>query len=292
MRKSEDDVLTTYLRVSPSRRPVSDDKDWLQILDKRRRVLVDRLHLLPAVFENRKLLDLGCGTGEHTAFYAALGSSITGVDFNSVSLKRLKEVFSMKGLGDKIDELIEIAVSDWRPKQNFYDICTSDGVLHHLDDPREGFGKLCSALKPGGLLVIAVRTDVGSYQRDIMKQTILAFSNGLEEAIDLANQLFPEYMDRAVNLGGRTAEQVVNDNFLAEQNVCIPVSSIMDWFREENLKLFRSWPVLEPSFADSASSSIVDWTDPAYRDYIVKRSKTWEYATDTTETLVQSGKTE
>ena len=292
MKHIESQMLNTFSRFSPSWRPVEQAEKFMELLETRQRIFVNRLHLLPMTFSNKRLLDLGCGTGEHTAYYATLGALVTGVDFNPVALERMREVFSNYGLEENIEELIETPVSAWKPKKSLYDICTADGVLHHLDNPREGFSKLCSALKPGGVLVIAVTTDVGSCQRDIMKRAILKFSDGIEDAVTLAHDLFPVYMNRAVHLGGRDAYQVVNDNFFSEQDVCLPVSTIIKWFREEKLKLYRSWPVLEPSFADSASSPVIDWTDPKYEDYLVNRSKTWEYAMESTETLVEAGKNE
>ena len=85
------------------------------------------------MFKDQQLLDLGCGTGEYTSYYAYLGANITGVDFNPISLERM-QVFALNQLEGKIEELIEASVADWSPKLRHYDICVSCGVLHHLNE--------------------------------------------------------------------------------------------------------------------------------------------------------------
>lgn len=292
MRPIEESVLKTYTDVSPSKTPADTDQEWGDLVERRSRITHDRLLLLPEAFQGKRLLDLGCGTGENTAFYASLGAMTTGVDFNPVSLERLQRLFETRGLSDRLEGVVETAVSAWEPPPEGFDICVSHGVIHHLSNLREGFTKLASALRPGGILIISVGTENGSFQREIMKQIVNRFADGLEESIEIALALFPEYMERAVRLGKRTAEQVVNDNFITAQDERIPVATILAWFREQNLRLFRTWPVLEPAFADSASAPLVDWTEPDAAAYLDRRSRSWRYAKESVQVLVDAGLSE
>jgi SAM-dependent methyltransferase len=289
MRELEQQVLNTYTTVSPSHTSADTQDEWNALIKRRDAVVQRRLHLLPQLFEGRTLLDLGCGTGEYTAYYAHLGANVTGVDFNPVSLKRMEAFFDHHELKHKLVEVIETSVSEWSPEFEAYDICVSDGVLHHLSNPQEGFHKLCSTLRPGGIIYICVGTTDGAIQRDTMRQIILKYADGLDEAVALSMELFSEYIERAVTYGHRTAEQVVNDNFLVEQNVRHSIEELMAWFREENITLQTTWPVLQPNVAEPVTADVIDWTTPDNAKQLAKHARPWAYSTLSISEILQTG---
>jgi trans-aconitate methyltransferase len=100
----------------------------------------------------RTIVDMGCGTGRHTAFLAEAGFSVVGVDVSrdmlEVARARAPEV--QFELGD---------VFSWRPPSPV------DGVLcrgvfndiTHAEDRQRGIESLFAMLRPGGLLVLSVR---------------------------------------------------------------------------------------------------------------------------------------
>ncbi len=285
----EASVLSVYSDVSPSKTDADQDSDWNALVARRTVALVDRLKLLPELFAGKSLLDLGVGTGEYAAVYAFWGANVSGVDFNPVSIARAKQFFSDRGgeVAKNLNELITSSLSEWEPTHHSYDICTSDGVLHHLSDPREGLEKMCAALKPGGLLYVSVGHPAGSLQRDLMAQMVKDRSSDLAQAVRVAEDLFPEYMERATTYGYRTAEQVVNDNFLVPQDARMPASWWIQELDAQGVDLFTSWPSLLPEIPEPVTVPPVNPLDPVALVAMDRHSTSWAWSRDESLTVLK-----
>ena len=122
-----------------------------------------------------------------------------------------------------------------------------------------------------------------------MRRIILEFAESLSEAVQLSEELFPIYMDRATRLGFRSAEQVVNDNFLVEQNVRIPIKDLMSWFRQNDMNFHASWPRLKPVIAEPISADQIDWTTPQAANLLAKNANSWEAVTHNALELIEAG---
>jgi len=107
--------------------------------------------------QNSSILDLGCGPGRTSLFFAEKGFTVTAVDFSSVALEQLKAESVRRGVNLKI---IAQDLSDFKFKQN-YDISIAHGSLHFLD--RLSWTRLITKMKEytnkGGYNIIAVFTD-------------------------------------------------------------------------------------------------------------------------------------
>jgi len=97
--------------------------------------------------EEKKLLDIGCGTGDFLKIAQTDGWSISGVepDKNARELANEKTEHSVSD----VDQLLKF------PKQHF-DVITLWHVLEHLPNLDSQFALFKSLLKPNGILVIAV----------------------------------------------------------------------------------------------------------------------------------------
>ena len=106
----------------------------------------------PEDFRGRVVLEGGCGKGRHTRQVARYGAgAVIGVD---------------------LSDAVDVAFENTRAEQNAHivqaDLCRlpirpascdhafSVGVLHHLQDPSEGFRSLAGAVRPGGRLSVWV----------------------------------------------------------------------------------------------------------------------------------------
>jgi 2-polyprenyl-3-methyl-5-hydroxy-6-metoxy-1,4-benzoquinol methylase len=95
-----------------------------------------------------RILDLGCGSGWTSNFYAQAGYTVVGVDIAPEAVKAAKQHFKSPNLtfvcsdydGLKFDEEFDAAI--------FFD------SLHHSDDELLPLQKAFQALKPGGLIVL------------------------------------------------------------------------------------------------------------------------------------------
>lgn len=101
----------------------------------------------PNFFENKLVLEGGCGKGRHTELAARWGAlDVVGVDLSDAvdtaftATRRLENA-----------HIIQADVYHL-PLPRVFDYAFSVGVLHHLPDPRAGFRSLASRVKPGGYI--------------------------------------------------------------------------------------------------------------------------------------------
>ncbi len=94
-------------------------------------------------------LDAGCGKGRYTRFLAQhLGASAaldgsTAVEAAARNLADLPSVLVVKS---------DLRAAPFAPGS--FDFISSLGVLHHLDDPQEGFNRLLDLLAPDGRILL------------------------------------------------------------------------------------------------------------------------------------------
>jgi SAM-dependent methyltransferase len=113
----------------------------------------------PTAFENKailslmgdlrgkRLLDIGCGLGESSVYFAMRGAQVTATDLSpgmvncAVALGKLHNV--------EIEGLVQSGESlDVEPDS--YDLVYVANTIHHVTDKRQLFAQIQRALKPGG----------------------------------------------------------------------------------------------------------------------------------------------
>lgn len=133
-----------------------------------------------------KVLIAGSGTGQQ-AIDAALGygsqASLSAIDISLASLayaRYMANQFEVKNLHFLQCDILNVDLFD-----DPFDIIECVGVLHHMDDPWEGWRRLVEKLRPGGLMRIALysrtaRRSIASLRRDIQARGL---NGGDEQAI-------------------------------------------------------------------------------------------------------------
>lgn len=122
-----------------------------------------------------RLLDIGCGTGEHALLAASLGLDATGVDLSPEAIGQAARKASDRRLpshfvvGDALD------LGEWAP----FDTVVDSGLFHVFeDDQRVQYVKsLHSVLRPGGscwLLCFSDRQNGGWPPRRVSREEIPA----------------------------------------------------------------------------------------------------------------------
>ena len=95
------------------------------------------------------VLDVGCGTGEHTLMAAELGLESTGIDFSPNAIRLAAEKARARGLDPRflVADALELGSSGDR-----YDTVLDCGLFHVFDDrDRARFvSSLASTVEPGG----------------------------------------------------------------------------------------------------------------------------------------------
>lgn len=123
-----------------------------------------------------RILVAGCGTGQQ-AIQTALrfpGSAVLAVDLSLASLAYAKRKSAELGLANveyRQGDILALGALDER-----FDLIECSGVLHHMEDPFEGWRVLASLLAPGGRMRIGLYSEAG--RRPIARARALIAAKG------------------------------------------------------------------------------------------------------------------
>ena len=188
--KSEADVMRQHYEKNPYPRWI---KTGLHFKPKtlfeftKARSLGVRKDSIPDTNRPRVLV-AGCGTGQNslTAAQRYLRCSVLAVDFSLKSLcyaQRKTNEYGFKNIEYLHADLLQLN------SIGTFDVIECGGVLHHLEDPIEGFRVLSSILNEGGLFLIglyskAARRPVEEVKRLISKHQFNTDIDGLIKCRD------------------------------------------------------------------------------------------------------------
>jgi 2-polyprenyl-3-methyl-5-hydroxy-6-metoxy-1,4-benzoquinol methylase len=107
-----------------------------------------------------RLLVAGCGTGRHAIQTAARyeGVEVTAIDLSRRSLgyaARMAEELGRTNIRFAQADILGLGALEER-----FDVIECSGVLHHMADPMAGWKALRGLLKPGGLMRVALYSDI------------------------------------------------------------------------------------------------------------------------------------
>ena len=105
-----------------------------------------------------RVLDSGCGTGEHTLLAAAHGADATGVDVSGLAIGRAREKAAERGLVARFETGDVLRLADLGLT---FDVIIDSGVFHVFDDEDRVryVASLASVLRPGGHCYLACFSD-------------------------------------------------------------------------------------------------------------------------------------
>ena len=105
-----------------------------------------------------RVLDVGCGTGEHALMAAALGFEAVGVDSSPRAIDRAKRKAAERNLEVRflVADALQLSVPD-----ALFDTAIDCGLFHVFgDEDRAGYvGSLRDAISPGGRLLMLCFSD-------------------------------------------------------------------------------------------------------------------------------------
>jgi SAM-dependent methyltransferase len=104
-----------------------------------------------------KVLDLGCGLGRHTVYFAALGYEVIAYDITEEAVKRTKQLLEKEQLSAKVKQGQMTNI----PESNeSFDLVLAYNVIYHAykKDVIQTISEIYRLLKPGGLFFGTILT--------------------------------------------------------------------------------------------------------------------------------------
>ncbi len=95
----------------------------------------------------KRLLDLGCGAGENSVYFAKKGANCVAADYSQGMVEVALKLAEKNGV--KIDGCTVNAMEMDFP-DNSFDIVYASNLLHHLPEPEKAIREMHRVLKPGG----------------------------------------------------------------------------------------------------------------------------------------------
>ena len=244
-KKIEDDVLKIYRKVSPSHRNITDSQSKAQFFNQRI-TLFKTLGLPLSFFKNKKVLEIGGGTGEKALFYAFYGADVTIVEPNEKSCLIAKKIFSQTKLTKKLTvinkSLFDIDLSIIKK----FDIIAAEGVLHHTFHPIESLELILKNMISNQIILIAIGESHGMLKRDLQKMAAKKLGKSDPEKIYYyVKKLFPEHLLRATKYDLRNENQVIYDNYINPQDETSNLRDVCNAFFKNKISYLSSYPKLD-----------------------------------------------
>jgi SAM-dependent methyltransferase len=133
-----------------------------------------------------KVLDAGCGTGEHTILLTRLGYDVLGIDFAPNAIAQARDIGAARG----VDARFEVADAMNLDAEPGYDTVLDSALFHIFGDDVERARYVASlhrAIRPGGVLNLLALSDAGRGFGPMVSEAQVrgAFIDGWElEALD------------------------------------------------------------------------------------------------------------
>tara|TARA_X000001036_G_scaffold139754_1_gene132525 strand:+ start:511 stop:1722 length:1212 start_codon:yes stop_codon:yes gene_type:complete len=253
-KKFSDKVLTDFRKESPSKINIKKNSDFKDYLNLHLN-LFENLKFPVELFKNKKIVDLGCGTGEVDVVLNKFGGKLECVDFNKKSIDYANFIKKKKNL--KNINFKNLRIEDYKVKKNFFDISISFGVINHVYDQEGLFKKLVNSTKKGGYIILGFVEDAGLIQRLLHRAIIRRLSKKNEKKVYIyAKQLFSEHLNRSVKFGMRTYRGIINDYLINQVYYGLSSIKLNGWKKKYNLKFYSSLPQIAlPIRIDSATQN-------------------------------------
>ena len=102
-------------------------------------------------WENKKVLEIGCGIGTDIIQFAKNKAIVTAIDLTENGVKATKKRFKMYGLKGNI---FQANACNLPFESNIFDLVYSMGVMHHIPNIQKAIDEAYRVCKPNGKIII------------------------------------------------------------------------------------------------------------------------------------------
>ena len=96
------------------------------------------------------ILEIGCGTGKNTLFFARIAEQVRALDFSRGMIEKAKEKVRAENVRFSISDLTK----QWPCEDGEYDLVVCNLVLEHIEDLSHIFSEAARTLEPNGRFFI------------------------------------------------------------------------------------------------------------------------------------------
>lgn len=151
--------------AAPNARPFIDYLDQASSHEAAR-IYKRRTYELAGTARGRRILDLGCGTGQDAIALAHIvgkEGEVVGIDRSEAMIREARQ----RAAGLDLPVRFEVGDASALPfPDNHFDGCRADRVFQHLADPEAALAELVRVVRPGGSVVVT-DPDYGSAMIDV-----------------------------------------------------------------------------------------------------------------------------
>ncbi|SLM30910.1 hypothetical protein MTBBW1_2520011 [Desulfamplus magnetovallimortis] len=164
--------------------------------NKRDNLLINKLNIHPRVWNDAKVLEIGCSSGENTLLFALMGSKLTIIEPIEKSIQQLQNLFINYNTTHSINK-IYIDLIDNVYFNDKFDIIVIEGLIHSLSNKKLILRKIFSYLNDYGLLILSTSNSVGGFIELIKSLIIQLYCrknkiNHLSQKVEAAKLFFQQ----------------------------------------------------------------------------------------------------
>ncbi len=185
-------------------------------------------------WNEKEVLELGCGTGELACGLALVGAKVTAIDLSSNSIKKAKDLSQKFKIENKVNflekNILKIKENEFGKK---FDVVLALGSLHHTINAKKAFELGTNQLKENGIVIIGLYNKY-SRLRHRLKRIVIRVLAGedIEKRINIGEKLF-----------GSNGKRIHSaDKYGQVHESYHSISEITNWFRKEKITFLASKP--------------------------------------------------
>lgn len=110
--------------------------------------------------EEKRVLEIGCGSGKMAVDLALKGYQVFGIDLSNEMIKKTSELISENLDGNRIIYLSMGDIEALPFKEEYFDIVIAAGVVEYLEKDDNALNEINRVLKSGGVMILSVRNGV------------------------------------------------------------------------------------------------------------------------------------
>jgi SAM-dependent methyltransferase len=180
-----------------------------------------------------RILEVGCGTGQLSAFLSIGGRAVVGVDMTLASLRLAGEFKLDQGLRDC--NFLQADLFELPLKPESFDLVICKGVLHHTPDPRRGLEAILRMLRPGGYVIAGFYNRIGRIPTSLRRIWFQLF-RGDPKSVDLVLRTLVRSDEKAVSW--------YLDQYAHPLESRHTVDEVLRWFKETDVEFLQAVPPL------------------------------------------------